>query len=308
MNWVAIDVNISVDEKTLAVARHCKVTHAEAVGLVVSVIAALPRIAPSGNISDITDVMLEGVAMWEGKRGRFAEIFRTAWCTAGVVTAWEKWNGAKQRECKAKAQRAKEWRDRKKAERESDTVSDTQPDTILAPYTRNNRQVTKGSYKQEEEDTSLPHRHVPPEVFGWVATRGHDALQRLLDAVPEPDTWIGILRGYASGLSMDQNRSCDPERLAAAIEDFVAKSKHREPGGASPKLFRAFVKSARAPIKQYDGQRSEAEERAEQLLIIRENNERKRRRGKAPTPEPTWAAEIDALFPDGRTFPAGVAA
>jgi hypothetical protein len=131
---------------------------------------------------------------------------------------------------------------------------------------------------------------------------GHEALAVLFAAVPHADTWVGLLRGFASGTAMDHNRPCDPRRLAAAVQDFVGAGKHLEPGGPSPQLLRGFVKRAKAPQQRHDGQQTELDYRVEQLQTIRRQNERRRRTGQPVKPEPTWAKEIDAMFPDGRTM------
>lgn len=311
MNWIKIATGIANDDKVRDIATACRVRHAEAVGLVTCVLTSLPRLAPDGDITRVADVQLEGAAMWEGKRGAFAKAFRAAWCVDGVVANWEKWNGAAMREFARDRKRKKEWYDRQKNAQESAGFSagesDGNSDGVSTAKKVEGRS-NYGNYEQREEDTPCPPPPVFTEAVAWVAPRGHDALARLLSAVSEPSVWVGILRGYASGLSMDQGKPCDPERLAVAIEDFVAKGKHREQNGPSPALFRAFVKAAKAPIRRYANQLTEAEERAEQLLIIRQNNERKRRMGRPLAPEPAWAAEVDAMFPDGRTSPSGVAA
>jgi hypothetical protein len=148
----------------------------------------------------------------------------------------------------------------------------------------------------------------PAEVLPWVHPVGHDAAAELFATVPHVATWVGIFRGFASGTSMDNHRPCDPARLAAAVQDFVGAGKHREPGGPSPQLFRGFIKRAKAPVQKHTAQLTEAEYKAEQLRGIREQNERRRRIRQPERPEPAWAPQIDAMFPDGRTHPlAGVA-
>lgn len=139
-----------------------------------------------------------------------------------------------------------------------------------------------------------------------VAPTGHMALGKLFANVGEPDVWAGIIRGMASGLNMDGNRPAGPERLAAAVEDFVAQGHHINP---NPSLFRGFVKRAKAPERgRFALQQSEDEYNADLLRTIREQNDRARMRGDAEKPIPTWANRIDATFPDGRTWPSGAAA
>ena len=135
----------------------------------------------------------------------------------------------------------------------------------------------------------------------------HDALRTLLSTVTEPDTWAGIIRGCASGLSMPEGRPASSARLAAAVQDFVAAGHHHAPH-AKAKLFRGFVSSAKASEAQTRQWLDIDADKADELRTIREQNERRRQRHEAPKPIPTWAPEIDAKFPDGRTYPGGVAA
>jgi hypothetical protein len=132
------------------------------------------------------------------------------------------------------------------------------------------------------------------------------ALAKLFAQTADPDVWAGIIRGMASGLSMDGNRPASPERLAAAVEDFVAQGLHVNP---NPSLFRGFVKRAKAVDRgRYALQQTTDEQDADLLRTIREQNERARMRGDPEKPVPAWADRIDAAFPDGRTWPSGAAA
>lgn len=320
MNWIAVSTGIARDAKVGAIADACRCSVPQAVGHVMGVLLAIPDERPDANLSTVPDATLETWAMWTGRRGMFAKAFRAAWCVDGVVASWEKWNGAKQREAKQARDRAREWRAeqrraRENGQREAEGVLD-EPRSVRHTHGVTNeatndertptyrRQVTEGVEKQREVDIPSP---PPPallhETSGWVAPFGHDALATLLAHAPDPVVWVGILRGIANGQTMDHNRPCDRERLAVALVDFVAKGKHREDGGPSARLFRSFVKSARAPERKYADQQTAEEHKAELLATIRRSNERLRRMGRPEKPLPPWAAEIDALFPDGRTFP-----
>jgi hypothetical protein len=310
VNWIKVSTGLMRDAKVGAIADACRCDIPKAAGMVLGVLLTIPSERPDANVADVPDATLEAWAMWTGRRGVFARAFRQAWCLEGTVAAWEKWNGASQRELAAKKQRAKEWRESRSV---SVTVSDTLADTVRTPCApkKEEGRGTTGNYEQEEVDIPCPAADAAPppdEVLPWVAPRGHGALRTLLAHVPDVQAWVGILRGFASGLNMDQGRPCDPERLAIAVEDFVAKGKHLERHGPSPKLFRAFVKSSKAPIRQYADQQTEAEYQAEILHAIRRQNDRNRRIGQPLKPEPDWAPQIDAMFPDGRTRTAGVAA
>ena len=144
-------------------------------------------------------------------------------------------------------------------------------------------------------------------ISACVGVVGHEALRTLLSTVSEPDAWAGLIRGCASGLSMPEARPASAERLAAAVQDFVAAGHHHgQP--AKVKLFRGYVGNAKASAAQTRYTPTLEDDRAEQLRLLREQNKRRHMRHEPLKPEPTWAAQIDATFPDGRTQPAGAAA
>lgn len=305
MNWIKVSTAIAQDEKVLAVAEDCGVAVAHAVGLVVNVLTRLATERPDGQIADVRDVVLEGWSLWSGKRGRFATAFRATWAPDGVVIGWEKWNGSAIREVQRDRDRKANARKRN-AERPADihrTDPGCPPDVLGKKEEEKEEENNSSVFTQEVGDIPSPPPAALREASALVAPRGHAALQVLFAHVPDAQAWVGILRGMASGLSMDHNRPCDAGRLAVAIEDFVAKGKHRERGGPSPKLFRSFVKAATTPVTRYPDQQTAEEHKADLLATIRRSNERLRRMGRPEKPLPPWAAEIDALFPDGRTFP-----
>jgi hypothetical protein len=137
-----------------------------------------------------------------------------------------------------------------------------------------------------------------------VAPVGHDALRDLLATVQEPQTWAGIIRGCASGQSMPEARPASAARLAAAVQDFVAGGHHRDRRGLT-KLFRGYVAKAKSTDAQTRAWLDVDADKAEELRTIRASNERRIMRHEPVKPLPTWAPEIDAKFPDGRTWPAG---
>jgi hypothetical protein len=310
--WIKIATAITTDAKVVAIAKRCRVHDAEALGLIVSVLVSLPQLAPNGDVSEVSDATLERVAMWEGKRGVFAAHFRDVWCDAGVVVSWEKWNGAVMREASKRAPRAKQWRDERNAAR-MHSERDANAFGTRLESGKKEKEIEKNYVPAQlgEVDTSPP----PPAVQDamqkareWVAPNGHAALAALLSSVDNPTFWVGILNGYASGTAMDGYRPCGPERLAVALEDFVATGKHQEPGGPSANLLRGYIKRAKAPVIRHASQLTEAEDKAETLREIRVQNERRRRMQQPERPLPSWAAQIDAMFPDGRTWPTGAAA
>ena len=108
MNWVAIDVGIASDPTTLKLADDLDISVPEAGGLLAFTFCGMMRHADDGDLSHISDVAVETWANWHGDRGRYAAWFRTNLCDdAGIVRAWEKYNGASVREAKASAERSK---------------------------------------------------------------------------------------------------------------------------------------------------------------------------------------------------------
>jgi hypothetical protein len=122
MNWIRIDAGIASDPKLHTLAESLKVTVPHAVGLVVGVLTRMPAHARDGNLSGITDGALEQWAGWTGKpRGGFSRAFRATFCdTDGVVTAWEKYNGAAIRSSDRNREKQQRHRDRANAHRADD--------------------------------------------------------------------------------------------------------------------------------------------------------------------------------------------
>ena len=302
MPWIKIATAITTDAKVHHVAQRCKVRDAEAVGLIVGVLTTLPQLAPDGNLADVGDATVERVAMWEGKRGVFAEAFRAVWCADGVVSSWERWNGAAVREAAKRAKRAKEWRDENAERTHSECIQNTEQTPNEQPKRKKEKKTT--AFLETQEEGGIP--STPAEVKQWVAPFAHEPLDRLFQSVPDVPSWVGLFRGYAAGLMTGRPTSAG--RLAVAVQEFVARGKHLEDGGPSVRLFKGFVERAQEPANAPKRAPTDAEWKAEQLRDLRDANEKRVRLGFEEKPLPAWAPKVDAMFPDGRTFPAGVAA
>lgn len=307
MNWIRIATKMKSDPRMGAIAAACKVRIPEAVGLVCCVLMEFPDHARDGDMGSVDDVVVEQWAGWNGKMGTFGAAFRRFLCDeSGVVRAWEKHNGAALRKAETDIERKRAARYGAETAR-----AETAPSARQNSGRRQNGQVDEtrrdGTASNTDDDgIPSPSSSGLRDVLPMVAPTGHMALTKLFANVSEPAVWAGILRGMASGLSMDGNRPTSPERLAAAVEDFVAQGHHANP---NPSLFRGFVKRAKAPDRgAFALQQTEDEYNADLLRTIREQNDRARMRGDAEKPIPTWASRIDATFPDGRTWPSGAAA
>lgn len=111
MEWVAIAVTIARDPAVHRMAGALRVRIPEVVGLLTLTLAEMTQHAPDGNIADVPDTLLETWASWHGKRGAFAAQFRAELSNEdGLVTAWEKYNGAAIRRAKAARERTRAWR------------------------------------------------------------------------------------------------------------------------------------------------------------------------------------------------------
>lgn len=311
MNWIRIATKMKSDPRMGAIAAACKVRVPEAVGLVCCVLMEFPDHARDGDVGAVDDVVVEQWAGWNGKVGTFGAAFRQFLCDeSGVVRAWEKHNGAALRRLEADLERKR----RAKVERDSARIPQEfrrndrgmSPDFHPSSAVDETRRDVTTKDTLDDDGFPCPSSSGLRAVLPMVAASGHDALAKLFANTADADVWAGIIRGMASGLSMDGNRPVSPERLASAVEDYVAQGHHVNP---NPSLFRGFVKRARAVDRgRYTFQQSPDEQNAELLRTIREQNQRARMRGDPEKPLPSWADRVDATFPDGRTWPSGVAA
>ncbi len=154
MEWVAISVHIAGDCVTHQIADRCRVRIPEAAGLLSLTFAGMALHAQDGNLANVTSSQIEQWAYWSGRRGLYAVVFRDLMCDEdGLVTAWEKYNGAAIREAKASAQRVKKWRDQRKADRhktEADADGERRNDPrnergSVRRNVRGNETITNGS-------------------------------------------------------------------------------------------------------------------------------------------------------------------
>lgn len=306
MNWIRIATKMKSDPRMGAIASACRVRVPEAVGLVCCVLMEFPDHVRDGDVAHVDNVVLEQWAGWGGKGGEFAAAFRRHLCDdAGVVRSWEKHNGAALRKAETDIERKRSMRNGAETARAKTAPSARQTSGRRADgavdETRRDETAVITLAEEGYPSPSSALRSVLPAV----ATTGHAALAKLFAHTADEEVWAGIIRGMASGLSMDGNRPASPERLAAAVEDFVAQGHHVNP---NPSLFRGFVKRAKAVDRgRYALQQTTDEQDADLLRTIREQNERARMRGDAEKPVPAWADRIDATFPDGRTWPSGAA-
>lgn len=118
MDWIAISVTIGGDPAVHRMAAVLRIRVAEVVGLLGLTFAGMAQHAPSGQLADVPNTLLEQWSTWHGKRGAFAAQFRAELCDdAGQVRAWEKYNGANIRRLESARERARIWRETQERER-----------------------------------------------------------------------------------------------------------------------------------------------------------------------------------------------
>lgn len=308
MNWIRIAVRIGRDTDIIGMAKTLGVSTPLTTGCCVLVLCELPEGARDGNIGGVSDEAIEAWAQWPGKRGKFAAAFRAHLCTPeGVVKAWEKHNGSAIRRMEADVERKRKGKIPAEFQRSSTGIPAEFHAASSVDETKTRRDVDDTSHSASDGEDDGRSALAFASIAPCVAPVGHDALRELLRHVQQPETWAGIIRGCASGQSMPEARPASAERIAAAVQDFVAGGHHRDPK-ALTKLFRGYISNAKASPAQTRHLLNVDDDRAEQLRLLREQNQRRAMRHDALKPEPTWAKEIDAKYPDGRTWPGGVAA
>jgi hypothetical protein len=160
MEWVAIAVNIARDPAVHRLAAALRVRVPEVVGLLTLTFAEMSQHAPDGRVGDVPDTLLESWAGWHGKRSLFAIGFRAELCDqSGLVTAWEKYNGANIRRAKAARERTRAWRDRNDAKPSAGSAPHTGAGTHTATRTGTHTEgvsVCRTEQDSTEQDSTEP--------------------------------------------------------------------------------------------------------------------------------------------------------
>lgn len=91
--WIRIDSNIGDNPNVLKLAELRGVSAEEIVGVCVILFGKLAEHCPDGDVSKVSDAMLERWASWKREPGTFASDFRTLFVTDGVVEGWAKRQG-----------------------------------------------------------------------------------------------------------------------------------------------------------------------------------------------------------------------
>lgn len=127
MNWIRVSAAIGTDPEFATMARTLGVTKNELIGAFVRILCELSVHARDGDLSRFDRNVVEDWCDWKGGRGRKAGAFATEFfdrfCTPqGVVKSWDKYNGSAMRESESSKERARAWRETKKARTENERV------------------------------------------------------------------------------------------------------------------------------------------------------------------------------------------
>jgi hypothetical protein len=221
MKWIRIDAGIACDPKLQQLADTLGVRLPHAIGLVICALCQFPAHARDGDIGAIPDATLEKWAGWEGKRGKFAPAFRATFCVDGVVTGWEKHNGAAVRKADKDTERQAEYR-AKKGGRPPDapppvTRDNTRDNTrdIVRDETR--RDVTAADAAVRAAASSLTDRFGDPRHRAeYEAARRSHRFPESLDA---------MLVGLSEGQGAPRMHPLSWHQLGQAILDLRAQQR-----------------------------------------------------------------------------------
>lgn len=110
--WIRIDANIGRNPTVWKMADVRGLSAVEIVGHLVMLFGNVAEHAPHGDVSSVSDRLIEEWAGWHGEPGAFASSFRELFVSDGVIDGWEKRQGklieraAKERERAARRRSA----------------------------------------------------------------------------------------------------------------------------------------------------------------------------------------------------------
>jgi hypothetical protein len=181
ITWVRIDRGIAGDPKVHQMADGLTLDVPTVVGHLTLVFAQMAEHARDGNVAVVPDAALEAWAYWRGRRGKFAAAFRTTFAAEGVVTGWDRHNGAAIAKAEKDAARQAAARDRRATDAEShaDSPRDVTrtKDGRHADRKRDVRMTSKVDVTNYKENPLPDGKGAPDGASGganWVATYATD--------------------------------------------------------------------------------------------------------------------------------------
>lgn len=254
MTWFRAEAGISRHEIIGALAEALNVKVHEAAGLYVFTLAGFADFQVTGDASTITDTTLEQWALWRGKPGRYAAVFRRL-CVEdqagerdpiGSVRGWWRQEALLREQERSRTRPGQGTRNTTENPRKGTGKAPEQSRGETAVPSRGNEDVdvneqrTTQSVGPREAGTPLETRLLARMACGT----DQDALLGFLGrANGERFAWVGRLNGYLDGSDLPPGPSPTPQQLATACRDYPTAKP------PNPRHFRAFVLREMQPPK-----------------------------------------------------------
>lgn len=233
ITWVRIERSIGDDPKVYQLAERTGLDVDAALGKLVRLFAAMAEKAKDGDLTTVPDQALEDWVRWRGRRGRFATAVRELFTEQGIVTAWERLNGAAiakaerdaariaRERANRRANRGKESRDCRATDREPSRDDRASARAVVRDETR--RDVTT----ELPTSTSSAAAAARARLVEQLPEAAEPELDALLGRVPAAQhrSWLASLDAMLSGqqpLGAGFPNAVPPTVLADALRDFNA--------------------------------------------------------------------------------------
>ncbi|MBK7907551.1 MAG: hypothetical protein IPJ78_13455 [Gemmatimonadetes bacterium] len=92
-SWIRVNVGVPDEPKVIGLADTLTIEPELALGHVIATWCRIGEHAPDGDLSAISDLVLERWAGWRGERGRYAAAFREAFVQEGRMPGWDRLQG-----------------------------------------------------------------------------------------------------------------------------------------------------------------------------------------------------------------------
>lgn len=221
ISWIRIARGIGDDPKVHALAEQLDLDVATVVGHLVFVFSEMAEHAKSGDLRGVPDTSLERWAGWTGKRGKFAPAFRALFTMEGVVSAWEKHNGAAIQKADADAERLRDRRrNAARASRDAsgDSSATRRATDARAPMVRNE---TVRNEELKSSNGTHPNTHVHPSTHAADAPAAGDGFGAAWAIYPAR-SGSNPQRDAARAYRARRGEGHTPEVLLAGVERYAA--------------------------------------------------------------------------------------
>jgi len=248
VTWIRWETTAPQHELVGALAEGLKIRRAEALGLWSAVCSGFGEYRKDGLAGAVTDTTLESWALWEGKRGRFAEAFREH-CVerrdgqrdaAGVVRGWWRQDALLREQERSRHRPGQGSRKAPDDHGDGPETATERPRNIHAVPLRGNGD----GYVDGTTTTPLPGavEGALRDVTAVMPDPRHgEALRALLRRAPNPFGFLGTVRAVLDGLH-PMNPRPTPAQVGEALVDLDANGKPPE-----AVIFRAYCERAAKP-------------------------------------------------------------